>query len=81
MSIYAGTPTERDYRAGFDDGRRWAEQDANEGTRTYWLETFRAEVETFRVIGSRGLWAYYLGVLRGYRESTRTQDSKGEWGA
>jgi hypothetical protein len=68
MSIYEGTQTERDYRAGVDDGRTWRELDRNEGSFTYWLETFRREAETARQYASRGLRAYYLGVMRGYRE-------------
>jgi hypothetical protein len=68
VSIYAGTQLEREYAAGVDDGRRHAEIDRNEGDRTYWLETFQAEAETARQYASRGLRAYYLGVLRGYRE-------------
>jgi hypothetical protein len=72
VSIYAGTQTEREYRAGFDDGRAWASADlqAREPV-AFWLETFRDEVRTARINGSRGLQAYYLGVLRGYREETR----------
>jgi hypothetical protein len=78
VSIYAGTQTERDYRAGFDDGRAWASADlqAREPV-AFWLETFRDEV---RAAPTLGLRAYYLGVLRGYRERVRTQDTKGRWG-
>jgi hypothetical protein len=72
VSIYEGTQTERDYRAGVDDGRAWASADlqAREPV-TFWLETFRDEVRAARINGTRGTWAYYLGVLRGYREETR----------
>lgn len=60
--------TAHEYEQGCADGRVWREQDTHD--RAYWLETFRAEVETARVSGSRGLRAYYLGVMRGYREET-----------
>jgi hypothetical protein len=78
VSIYAGTQTERDYRAGVDDGRRWAQQDLDAYAVTHSLEMLRGEVETWRK--TLGLRAYYLGALRGYRESTRTQDTRGRWG-
>jgi hypothetical protein len=78
VSIYAGTQTEREYRAGFDDGRAWAAEDAHEyEPASFWLETFRDEA---RAAPTLGLRAYYLGALRGYRESTRTQDTRGRWG-
>lgn len=79
MSIYPGTTIERDYRAGFDDGRVWAEQDLDAGATAYWLDTLQGECATFRDVGSRGVRAYYLGALRGYREATRTLRN-GRWG-
>jgi hypothetical protein len=79
MSIYAVTQTERDYRAGVDDGRRWAQQDLDAHAVTYWLETLRAEVETWRTIGHAPTRAYYLGAYRGYREIIRTE-REGKWG-
>ena len=82
MSIYEGTQTERDYRAGVDDGRRWAERDLDAHAVTFWLETLRAECETFRAIGNHpsSPRAYYVGALRGYREVIRTQNAEGKWG-
>lgn len=70
----------REYAQGCADGERWADEDAgNYEPASYWLETFRAEVETFRGM-SRGAYAYYLGALRGYRGRVRTQDTRGRWG-
>lgn len=78
MSIYPGTRNDREYAAGFDDGRTWAEQDLDADATAYWLDTLQGEVATFRDVGSRSVRAYYLGALRGYRESTRTQRD-GRW--
>jgi hypothetical protein len=83
VSIYPGTQTERDYRAGVDDGRRWAQQDLDAHAVTYWHETLRAECETFRALASggtisRSARAYYVGALRGYREVIRTE-REGKW--
>jgi hypothetical protein len=78
VSIYTGTRIEREYAAGFDDGRIWADADAHaHEPAAFWVETFKEEARGARTLGLR---AYYLGVLRGYRESTRTQDSHGRWG-
>jgi hypothetical protein len=83
VSIYAGTQTERDYRAGVDDGRRWAQQDLDAYAVTHSLEMLRGEVETWRKIASgnatRAARAYYLGAYRGYREVIRTE-REGKWG-
>jgi hypothetical protein len=70
--------TAQEYTQGYADGARWADEDAgNYEPASYWLETFSDEARGARTLGLR---AYYLGVLRGYRNSTRTQDSKGRWG-
>jgi hypothetical protein len=69
---------EAQYEAGLAEGRAWGEQDVREqgGMTTYWLTEFRTEAETCRTRGAR---ARQLGVLRGYRESVRTQHG-GRWG-
>lgn len=76
MSIYSGTRTAQEFAHGVDDGRLWAEQDRDALATSYWLETFRAEA--VNAIGRNGR-AYYLGVMRGYRETVRTLRN-GRWG-
>jgi hypothetical protein len=77
VSIYTGTQLEREYAAGVDDGRAYAETDrAGYEPAGYWLDTFAEEI---RNAPTRGLKAYYLGALRGYREVVRTQ-REGKWG-
>jgi hypothetical protein len=78
MSIYEGTKTQTEYAQGRADGELWADADAHaHEPASFWLETFADEARGARTLGLR---AYYLGVLRGYRESTRTQDERGRWG-
>jgi hypothetical protein len=78
VSIYPGTRIEREYAAGFDDGRIWADADAHaHEPAAFWVETFQAEVRWAHTLGLR---AYYLGVLRGYRSRVRTPNARGEYG-
>ena len=68
MSIYEGTRVEQEYAHGRDEGRIWAEQDRQYGGNgSYWLNEFTKDAQST----SRDLRAFYLGVLRGYREVTR----------
>jgi hypothetical protein len=71
---------QRDYADGYGFGVQWAEQDARDGggLSTDWLQTFAEDAETFRGI-SRGLRAFYLGAMRGYREVSRSL-LQGRWG-
>jgi hypothetical protein len=70
--------TRMEYETGRVDGELWADADAHaHEPAAFWVETFADEARGARTLGLR---AYYLGVLRGYRESTRTQDSHGRWG-
>jgi hypothetical protein len=70
--------TRMEYATGRADGELWADADAHaHEPAAFWVETFKDEARGARTLGLR---AYYLGVLRGYRESTRTQDQTGRWG-
>jgi hypothetical protein len=72
------TRTQTEYAQGRADGELWADADAHaHEPASFWLETFSDEARGASSLGTR---AYYLGVLRGYRAVTRTQDSKGRWG-
>ena len=78
MSIYEGSAVEQNYAHGFDEGRAWGEQDMELGlgTITNWLIEARANLES---ASTRGARAYYLGYLRGYRDTVRTLHN-GRWG-
>lgn len=67
------------YALGLAEGRRYAEQDRDEGNTgevTYWLQSFRDDVESATARHTR---ARALGVLRGYREGIRSEVN-GKWG-
>lgn len=67
-----------EYNAGCAQGRRLGEYDLAQMTATHHdsLVTFRESAYTAGVRDSR---AYWLGVLRGYRQAVRTQ-ARGRWG-
>jgi hypothetical protein len=70
--------TRMEYETGRVDGELWADADAHaHEPAAFWVETFADEARGARTLGLR---AYYLGVLRGYRERVRTPNARGEYG-
>lgn len=64
------TPAEH-YSAGRAEGARWAEHDA-QFDRALITETLLEAREEVSNAIRRGERAYWLGILRGYREGVRT---------
>ena len=81
MSIYEGTHTQQNYRAGVELGREFAQADlaAYAATGTHALELRAEASEALRYGSSRRWAAFKLGIARGYRETIRTLRN-GRWG-